>query len=161
MSFKNDAELRKAMEQALSGSSLHTMEQTKTMLQIHIDKDVYGAYAPEVYPRSEEFRDAWETENIGTGAEIHYEPDDLSVAAPVHASVITGQGVTSVLADWIFEGNSGGLFGNGGWNSSRDAWKSLDKEMTNTKFRSMYEAGMTAVGIPWKRSGGAVTKTKD
>lgn len=160
MSFKNDAELRKAMEQALSGSSLHTMEQTKTMLQIHIDKDVY-IYKPEVYSDpAQEFRYAWETENEGAGAEMYYEPDDLSVAAPVHASVFTGQGVTSVLADWIFEGNSGGAFGNGRWNAARDAWKSLDKEMTNTKFRSMYEAGMTAVGIPWKRSNGAVIKTK-
>ena len=161
MSFKNDAELRKAMEQALSGSSLHTMEQTVSMLQKQIENVVYNAYVPEVYTDTFEFLDAWETQSEGAGAEMHYEPDYLSISAPVHASVITGAGVASVLADWIFEGNSGGLFGNGGWNSSRDAWKSLDKEMTNTKFRSMYEAGMTAVGIPWKRSGGAVTKTKD
>lgn len=161
MSFKTEAELRQAMSSALSGSSLYTMEETVTMLQNHIENVVYGAYSPEVYGDTFEFLDAWETQSQGAGAEMHYEPDYLSIAAPVHASVVTGAGVASVLADWIFQGNSGGLFGNGGWNSSRDAWKALDKEMTNSKFRSMYESGMTAVGIPWKRSGGAVIKTKD
>lgn len=161
MSFASEEELRKAMSEALSGASLHTMEETKSMLQVHIDEEVYGNYSPEVYPRSEEFSEAWETESQGVGAEMHYEPDYLSVAAPVHASILTGAGVTSVLADWIFEGNSGGLFGNGGWNRSRDAWKALDKEMTNTRFRRMYEAGMSSQNIPWKRSGGAVIKTKE
>ena len=161
MSFTSEEELKKAMAQALSGASLHTMEETKNMLQTHIDKEVYSAYAPEVYPRSYEFRDAWETETQDAGAEMYYEPDLLSVSPPVHASVITGESVTGVLASWIFEGNSGGIFGNGGWNKSRNAWKALDKEMTNTKFRGMYEAGMSSQNIPWKRSGGAVIKTKD
>lgn len=162
MSFKNDEELKKAMAKALSGSSLIAMNQTTDMLQNQIDRVVYHGYTPEVYEDTFEFLDAWEVGSYeDAGAEVFYNPDYLSINAPVHASVVTGMGVASVLADWIFEGNSGGLFGNGGWNRARNAWEELDKEMTKTKFRNMYEDAMTTQGIAWKRSIGGVQKIKE
>lgn len=164
MSFTNEKELYDAIIKSLSAASLNTMEQARSMLQVHIENVVYNSYVPEVYNDTFEFLDAWDVQSGGGagGASMYYEPSFIStVSPPYHASVITGEGVTEALADWIFEGNSGGIFGNGGWNSSRDAWKALDKEMTNTKFRSMYENGMSSVGIPWKRSAGAVIKIKD
>lgn len=161
MSFKNDKELKEAMEKVLSQSSLKTMDETAKMLQNQIEKVVYGSYSPEVYEDTFEFLKAWEVKSAeNAGAEVYYEPSDITtVSPPYHASVIDGESVTEILANWIFKGNSGGIFANGGWNKSRDAWKALDKEMTNRKFRSMYESAMTAVGIPWKRSTGSVTKT--
>ena len=164
MSFTNEKELYDAIIKSLSAASLNTMEQTRSMLQIHIENVVYNGYSPEIYNDTFEFLDAWDVQSGGGagGASMYYEPSFIgTVSPPYHASVVTGVGVAAALADWIFEGNSGGIFGNGGWNSSRDAWEALDKEMTNTKFCSMYEDGMSAVGIPWKRSSGAVVKIKD
>ena len=164
MIFYNDEQLRKEIVKNLTTASMVSMESTKKVLQENIETDVYGGYSPEVYPRTMEFLEAWETEEGGAdgvaSAQMHYEPEFIStVAAPIHASVITGAGVTSVLADWIFKGHGGGIF-HGSWNHARNAWKSMDKEITNTKFREMYENGLNSTSMPWKRSTGAVIKTQ-
>lgn len=163
MSFINEEQLKKAMKNALSGASLYTMKETVEKLQDHIEKEVYGAYTPEVYEDTFEFLDAWETQSSSDGgAEMHYDPNDIiTTNPPIHASIITGEGVAEILPDWIFKGNAGGLFGNGEWNRKRDAWGALDREMSNRVFRSMYEDGMTSQGIPWVRSNGAVLKIEE
>lgn len=165
MIFTNEEELRNEIIKNLTTASLSAMEETQQILQKNIEVDVYGGYSPEVYPRTMEFLEAWETEEGGADgvapAQMHYEPDFIAtVSPPQHASILTGGSVVAILADWIFNGHDGGLFP-GSWSKARDAWKHTDKEITNTVFRSMYENGLNKTPMPWKRSTGAVTKTKD
>ena len=165
MIFVNDEQLRREITKNLTTASLITMEETKKVLQKNITLDVYGGYSPSEYDRTFEFMDAWETEEGGASgiapAQMHYEPDFITtVSPPQHASVLNGVSVVDVLADWIFEGHDSGLFP-GAWSNARDAWKSMDKEITNTKFRAMYENGLNETKMPWKRSTGAVIKEKE
>lgn len=165
MIFTNEEQLKKEIIKNLTAASISTMENTKKILQKNILTDVYGGYSPEVYPRTFEFLEAWETEEGGTSgvasAQMHYEPEFITtISAPIHASVVTGAGVTGILADWIFKGHGGGIF-HGSWNKARNAWRTTDKEITNTKFREMYESGLNSTSMPWKRSTGAVIKTID
>lgn len=165
MIFTNEEQLRSEIAKNLTAASLSTMEETKKVLQKNIVIDVYGGYSPSEYGRTFEFLEAWETEEGGASgvapAQMHYEPEFITtVSPPQHASIIDGSSVVAVLADWIFHGHDGGLFP-GAWSAARDAWKSMDKEITNTKFRSMYESGLNKTKMPWKRSTGAVIKEKE
>lgn len=165
MTFFNEEQLRREIVKNLTTASLSAMDETKKVLQKNILIDVYGGYAPSEYGRTFEFKEAWKTEGGGAEgvapAQMHYEPEFITtVSAPQHASVLTGASVVGVLADWIFEGHDGGLFP-GAWSAARDAWKSMDKEITNTVFRGMYESGLNKTQMPWKRSTGAVIKEKD
>ena len=165
MIFFNEEQLRNEIIKNLTTASISSMEDTKKVLQKNIAIDVYGGYSPQVYPRTIEFLEAWETEGGGADgvapAQMHYEPEFITtVSPPQHASVITGASVVGILPDWIFSGHDPGIFP-GGWSGARDAWKHMDKEITNTVFRNMYESGLSKTPMPWKRSTGAVIKTKD
>lgn len=165
MIFVDEEQLRKEIAKNLTTASLSAMEDTKKVLQKNIVVDVYGGYSPAEYPRTMEFLEAWETEEGGAdgvgSAQMHYEPEFIgTVSPPQHASVLDGSSVVEVLADWIFQGHDPGLFP-GGWSAARDAWKSMDKEITNTVFRGIYESGLNKTDMPWKRSTGAVIKIKE
>lgn len=166
MLFTNEEQLRKEIIRNLNVASMSAMESTKEKLQENINEVVYGRGAGSVYERTNEFYIAWETEEGGADgvapAQMHYEPDFITtIAAPIHASVKTNQSVAVVLADWLFLGHDPGCFPYGNWWGARDAWSKTDKEITNTVFRGMYESGLNKTPMPWKRSTGAVIKTKD
>lgn len=166
MLFINEEQLRKEIIKNLTVASMSAMQETKNKLQSNIDEVVYSKPEGSVYDRTHEFYEAWDTDEGGAdgvaAAQMYYEPDFITtVVAPTHASVVTGNSVTEVLADWIFLGHEPGCFPYGNWWGSRDAWKKTDKDITNTVFRSMYENGLNKTSMPWKRSTGAVIKTKD
>lgn len=118
------------------------------------------------YQRTGQFKEAWDT-NVKSlrnyiEGEFKYDPRIMEVNPSLgqHASVITGDPSTSYLADIIYEGLSGHIFGTGYWTQKRDAWSALDKWLSNSKFRQIFEEGMTKAGIPWENSRGGIKVEK-
>ena len=118
------------------------------------------------YQRTGQFKEAWDTsvKSMGNYIEGEFKYDsrvmEVNSALGQHASVITGEPSTTYLADIIYQGLAGHIFGTGYWTQKRDAWSALDKWLTNSTFRKIFEEGMTKAGIPWKKSIGGVSVEK-
>lgn len=127
---------------------------------------VYESYQPSMYERTGEFKEAWDTSIRSMGnyieGEFKYDSRNMVVnpALGQHASIVTGEPSVSYLADIIYQGLAGHIFGTGYWTQKRDAWTALDKWLSNTQLRTIFEEGMSRVGIPWKRNVGAITVEK-
>ena len=133
---------------------------------------IYESYQPSMYERTGEFKEAWDTDTTTSGNKVSgtfkYAPDKLTVNREKwqHGSSYISGGkeyettMTTYLADVIYQGLSGPMFGQGPWTEKRDAWTALDKWLSNTQLRTIFEEGMSRVGIPWKRNVGAITVEK-
>ena len=137
---------------------------------------VYEAYQPSRYNRTGEFKEAWDTKVNTKGnhieGEFYYDwnkltPGDDDPESPrygQHVSAIDRFLMTEYLAEVIYQGKAGPAFGNGvhtgAWADKRDVWATLDKWLSNTTFRRIFEEGMTKAGIPWKKSIGGVNVEK-
>lgn len=128
-----DAYLMKALQNTVNYVVDKIFETNKEL----IDQIVYGAGSPKMYNRTFEFRESWEKDeaitsgsNEVTGGlhqnwqEMSYDPENF-----VHGSLYCGDydytDVRQGLADIIYNGLSGGLFGQGFWTKPRDVWKPL------------------------------------
>lgn len=159
MAFLTDAELRNAIEGGLTVAIQSTINTIHAKNEEEIDTIVYGSYAPSWYGRTLDFRNAWETEVGGLEGEMYFDEEDISTGSSedgVHASVVTGGSMASVMPEIIYQWGMGCVKRPTG----RDAWSALDSYLTNTQMRSLFEAGLNASGLPWKRSTGAITVTK-
>lgn len=125
---------------------------------------VYSTYAPSSYERTGDFQEAWDT-RVGTAyktaeGEFYFRPEtmtvDYDVDPPQHASVDKNS-VTQYMADILYQGAMGCIYRP----TNRNAWKVLDKWLSNTKFRQIFEDGLNQSGLEWKRSNGAITKTTE
>ena len=133
---------------------------------------VYEAYDPVMYERTGQFKEAWDTTVNSLGnyieGEFKYDPRELIVNYDKwqHGSRYTSNGteyetvMTTYLADIIYQGTAGYMFGEGPWTKKRDAWSALDKWLTNTQFRKLFEEGMNQAGIPWHRNIGGIKVEK-
>ena len=137
---------------------------------------VYESYNPTRYNRTGEFKEAWNTKTDIIGnhieGEFYYDwekltPGDDDPESPrygQHVSAIDRFLMTEYLAEVIYQGLAGPAFGHGvrfgKWTEKRDAWSALDKWLTNTQFRKIFEEGMNKAGIPWKRNIGKVNVEK-
>lgn len=161
MIFSNDAELSDAISGRLVTTVKHVVdaileENDQTILDI-----VYSSYSPSTYIRTGNFQKAWETKAHGGGksaeGEFYFEPDkivsNVGVDPHQHAD-IDGTSVAEYMADIIYEGGMGCIYRP----TNRDAWKVLDKWLTNTRFRQIFEEGLSKSGLEWKRSTGAIIK---
>lgn len=159
MAFSTEAELKQAITGGITIAIEVTVDAIHGKNEEEIDEIVYGSYAPSWYGRTEEFRNAWETQVGGTEGEMFYNEGAVSTGSTedgVHASVITGASMAAVMPEVIYQWGQGCIPRPTG----RDAWKALDSYLTNTQMRSLFEAGLNASGLPWKRSTGAITVTK-
>lgn len=122
-----------------------------------IDRVVYDAGEPEVYQRTHEFREAWEG-NItkSTPSEVEgkfeYLPNAMTTVEPgVHASVIVDYGyiddIRPYLAEIIYEGKAGDLFGNGFWRNPRNAWERLINIVGGPKMKTWINRGARKAGL--------------
>lgn len=127
---------------------------------------VYESYDPVKYERTGEFKEAWDTSVKSLGkhieGEFKYDSRIMEVNSTLgqHASIITGEPSVAYLADIIYQGTAGHIFGEGPWTKKRDVWSTLDSWLTNEKFRKIFEEGMTKAGIPWKKSIGGISVEK-
>lgn len=159
MAFSTEAELRQAIEGGLTTAITSTISAIHGKNEEEIDTIVYGSYAPSWYGRTMDFLNAWSTEVGGLEGEMYFDKGAISTGSSedgVHASVVSGASMASVMPEIIYQWGMGCIQRPTG----RDAWKALDSYLTNTQMRSLFEAGLNASGLPWKRSTGAITVTK-
>lgn len=164
MIFSDDVSLSEAITSRLVIAVRYMMDAILTENDNTILDVVYASYAPSSYERTGQFQEAWDATASGGGkhaeGEFFFSPDAMAVSTGMgshlaqHASQATGASVVEYMADILYEGAMGCIFRP----TNRDAWKVLDKWLTNTKFRQIFEAGLNQSGLPWKRSIGGVEK---
>ena len=125
---------------------------------------VYMAYSPEEYERTSDFYRAW---GAGTTkvinkrtvqGEFTYKPDKMSIGStdPNSSSYgqhiglagdFYGQDARSYLAELIYNGATGSLFGDGIFRKKRDAWEELNKRIGRRKMKQWMKEGLEAAGL--------------
>lgn len=157
MGARNDSQLRAMLEPALQKAVEYVTEKIWEDNQEIVERVVYSAGSPEMYSRTYTFKEAWEHKAGGGGAisaEFMYAPEKLSY----HPSVLdSGIDIREGLADIIYEGLAGHIFGTGFWTSKRNAFEALQKELGKNKIRKYFEEGMSAAGLTWKRRTGGIS----
>lgn len=120
-----------------------------------VESVVYSAYSPTMYDRTGELKTAWLAEansrgSSGVTGSFEYDPSQISAY-----SALTGESVP-YLADIVFNGLAGHLFGEGPWTASRDAWNALLKAIGNNQIYRWMAEGMAAAGLSVHGHGGSV-----
>ena len=80
-----------------------------------VQKIVYDGYQPEEYERTDEFKEAWDTDvktlHNAVQGEFKYDSRLLTVTDNgQHSSLVDGTPMTEYLAEVIFEGLSGAIY---------------------------------------------------
>lgn len=159
MAFLNEAELKAAITGGITIAVESTINAIHGENREQIQEVVYSSYAPSWYGRTNNFLNAWSTEVGGTEGEMYYDESKISTGNKKdgrHVSVVDEASMAAVMPEVIYQWGQGCMPRPTG----RDAWKALDSFLTNTQMRSLFEAGLNASGLPWKRSTGAITVTK-
>ena len=138
---------------------------------------IYEGYQPEVYERTGEFKEAWDTDvktlhNYVQG-EFKYDPRLLTVNEDngQHSSLVDGTPMTEYLAEVIYDGLSGAIYEPGyaknssrfkgqPWANKRDVWSALLKWFNKTKLKQLFEEGMRQQGVNFIRHNVAIKVTK-
>lgn len=134
---------------------------------------VYMAYSPEEYERTGDFYRAWgagdtkalnERTSRGT---FEYKPDKMSLGSTdPHSSNFAqhigvggefyGQDARPYLAELIYQGETGSLFGNGAFRKKRDAWTELNKRIGRRKMKQWMKEGLEKAGLNVKMHNTAI-----
>ena len=123
---------------------------------------VYMAYSPEDYNRTGDLYRAWSTESKSTSSaaqgEFKYDYSKMSIGSTdpqssnfaQHIGVggdFYGQDARPYLAELIYQGATGSLFGDGAFRKHRDAWAELNKRIGRRKMKQWMKEGMEAAGL--------------
>ena len=123
---------------------------------------VYMAYSPEDYNRTGDLYRAWSTESKSTSSaaqgEFKYDYSKMSIGSTdpqssnfaQHIGVggdFYGQDARPYLAELIYQGATGSLFGDGAFRKQRDAWAELNKRIGRRKMKQWMKGGMEAAGL--------------
>lgn len=133
---------------------------------------VYESYQPKEYERTGEFKEAWDTDVKRLGnfvrGEMKYDPRELTVNYNKwqHGSRYVSNGelhetvMTTYLAEVIYQGLSGDLFGEGPWTKKRDVWAALNREVGIRKIKQYFEEGMRRNGLDFRGHTASLKVTK-
>ena len=141
-----------------------------------IQKIVYDGYQPEEYERTNEFKEAWNTDvktlNNFVQGEFKYDSRLLTVDTDngQHSSLVDGTPMTEYLAEVIYDGLSGAIYEPGyaknssrfkgqPWANKRDVWSALLKWFNKTKLRQLFEEGMRKEGLDFIKHNVAINVT--
>ena len=123
---------------------------------------VYMAYSPEDYNRTGDLYRAWSTESKSTSSaaqgEFKYDYSKMNIGSTdpqssnfaQHIGVggdFYGQDARPYLAELIYQGATGSLFGDGAFRKQRDAWAELNKRIGRRKMKQWMKEGMEAAGL--------------
>ena len=123
---------------------------------------VYMAYSPEDYNRTGDLYRAWSKETKSTKSaakgEFKYDYSKMSIGSTdpqssnfaQHIGVggdFYGQDARPYLAELIYQGATGSLFGDGAFRKQRDAWAELNKRIGRRKMKQWMKEGMEAAGL--------------
>lgn len=163
MSFTSEEELKKEILSGLKIAVESTIEEIHEQNENFIEEVVYNSYNPSWYDRTGDFGNSWDT-TIGNAAnyiegKFYYNSNEMEVGPQEtgqHVSVVTGQPVAGYMPEIIYQGKMGVIQRP----TKRNAWKALDKFLTNTMIRSIFESGLRKSGMPWKRNRGSIKVQK-
>ena len=141
-----------------------------------VQKIVYDGYQPEEYERTNEFKEAWNTDvktlNNFVQGEFKYDSRLLTVDTDngQHSSLVDGTPMTEYLAEVIYDGLSGAIYEPGyaknssrfkgqPWANKRDVWSALLKWFNKTKLRQLFEEGMRKEGLDFIKHNVAIKVT--
>ena len=141
-----------------------------------VQKIVYDGCQPEEYERTNEFKEAWNTDvktlNSFIQGEFKYDSRLLTVDTDngQHSSLVDGTPMTEYLAEVIYDGLSGAIYEPGyaknssrfkgqPWANKRDVWSALLKWFNKTKLKQLFEEGMRRQGINFIRHNVAIKVT--
>lgn len=171
----NENQLRQMLKDPLRKVVDYILDMIYKENESQISQIVYAVYNPDTYERTGEFREAWDTAVHSTSAiskfvegQFFYKPDSMSVVAPhpannnmgIHHGIGKNGGDSrEYLADIIYQGLSGYVYGNGVWTNKRDAFSALVKYVGKKRFKQWFESGMSEAGLDYKRHGGSISVT--
>ena len=79
VAIRSDAEFHAVIGKAVSKAIDEVIERIFAELQKEIERDIYGAYTPKDYDRTEGLLEAWKHETSGLFGNIEFQPDMLPV----------------------------------------------------------------------------------
>ena len=135
---------------------------------------VYMAYSPEDYNRTGDLYRAWSTESKSTSSaaqgEFKYDYSKMSIGSTdpqssnfaQHIGVggdFYGQDARPYLAELIYQGATGSLFGDGAFREKRDAWEELNKRIGRRKMKQWMKEGLEAAGLKVQMHNNAIEVT--
>lgn len=151
-------ELKQAMDYAIQKIWNDNRELIRTV--------VYESYQPTEYQRTGEFKEAWVTDTKAfrnvVQSELKFDPRLLEVNYDKwqHGSKELEEPMTTYLAEVIYQGKSGKMFGDGPWTRRRNVWQQLNKRIGSKKIGQYFEEGMKYFGIQYKNKRGSIKKVK-
>lgn len=176
---RNNSELQRALLRQLEQAVDYVVQKIWNENREIIRHVVYESYQPEVYKRTDEFRNAWRTETntsisgSKTTGHFSYDPSKLTPNADLgqHASLANGKPMQTYLAEIIYEGMAGAIYGKGyasdsrfagqAWTEKRNAWVELEKWLGKENLKKLFEDGMDKAGLNYKRHNTAIQVRKD
>lgn len=150
--FASEAALRSAALKALKTAVSDIMKKIEETNRDMIQKYVYTAGSPSYYSRTMDFLSAWTTEEGGGGGDVsaifRYDEGKIGVNTEMftHGSPEWGS-AASYMADIIYQGQSGPLFGDGYWRAARDAWEPL-VTMIESQLDGWFSSAARGAGLP-------------
>jgi hypothetical protein len=134
---------------AIQSALKYTVEKIKEKNEQVVNQIVYAVYSPQMYPRTFELREAWKGEANASGASGHatfeYDPSKISA----HSN-LTDEAVP-YLAEIVYQGLAGKIYGEGAWTQARDAWQALLDACSEDAIKEWFYQGCRQAGLPIER----------
>lgn len=134
---------------AIQSALKYTVEKIKEKNEQVVNQIVYAVYSPQMYPRTFELREAWKSEAKASGASGHatfeYDPSKISA----HSN-LTDEAVP-YLAEIVYQGLAGKIYGEGAWTQARDAWQALLDACGEDAIKEWFYQGCRQAGLPLER----------
>lgn len=151
----NESQLAAQLIGPLQQATQYVVDKILEENRKQVQQTVYDGYQPSVYQRTNELLESWKAEAKAHGTSSvfgSFEYDESKISA---TSVLTGKAVP-YLADIVYNGLAGHIFGEGPWTKKRDAWNALEKVVGANKIRQWMKEGMATAGLSVVSHGGAI-----
>ena len=150
---RNEEELYRQIMPRVKKAVDYVMERIEQENYKDIEKFLYSTYQPTVYDRTRGFEYAWSADEAKqhshtVEAEFGYDPSDIASDPDnfIHGSPLSGDS-RAYLADIIYDGVWGSLFGDGPWQRKSRAFDHLVETLDKSKFDQWMKAGMKQAGL--------------
>ena len=159
---RSEQELRNLVRSPIQKAINYVLDKIYDENRSVVHDVVYMAYSPEDYNRTGDLYRAWSTESKSTSSaaqgEFKYDYSKMSIGSTdpqssnfaQHIGVggdFYGQDARPYLAELIYQGATGSLFGDGAFRKQRDAWAELNKRIGRRKMKQWMKEGMEAAGL--------------
>lgn len=149
MQLTSIEQIRQVCGSAIQNALEYTVKKIREKNEQVVNQIVYAVYQPSMYGRTFELRDAWKDEVSGGNGNGHaeFEYDQSKISA---TSDLTGAAVP-MLAEIVYHGLAGHLYGEGAWAQARDAWQALLNACSEGAIKEWFYQGCLQAGLPIQR----------